>query len=766
MNNILRSLNILNWPMWVKLSAGFLFAIAVPAVLLLFIARSSLAEVSSESLRRFLEDQSSNQASEIDAELRASQAVLTQFLSSDENLAVTNRVITDRALQFLSLQNLTTSLQTILRTSNRFTQFYVTDQNGVPLVKITDTRIDANARDTLDTRGAYEQANTALLQNNDQSVAVINDPFAIQMTHVVRNTANEVVGFLIGTLNYQSVIVDRLDFGGSTYPAYSYLVTAGEEPVIFVADSHRDEAVSSIQGSPVIPLALRGAAGIENYRIGGQNGEEVIGHYAAIYNPTTPTVVLFALVSETSASIPFDQANSYFNSARIFPILVGVTLIFVLLVVLFNQIITPSLASLRTAIQGAARGDFDQPVLGANRSDEIGEVSAAFVDMQVQVRNLMNDLEARVAARTRDIMATQEISRFAATQRNLQTLLDQVVQLISEQFPNIYHAQIFLLDQDRLYAVLRASTGEPGKILLARGHRLAVGSVSVIGQVIEQGQIVIARDTATSQVHRRNEFLPDTRAELAIPLRVADQLIGALDVQSKYRNAFTGDEVQVLQTMADQIAVAIENARLYQETVRRLEDIERANRQATISTWQEYIYGQRQRSLISEAGIPTNTDMSELRQQAVSQGKIVMGKPTANNTVPVAVPIRLRGQILGAVEWELPASELTDNKLQLAQELANRLAVSLDNARLFEESQRATERERIVNAIAAKLTPQTEINEILQTAVREVGQALRAPQVSIRLHRSDENGHTNGNGNGVNGNGAANGSNGVKSSHE
>ena len=85
------------------------------------------------------------------------------------------------------------------------------------------------------------------------------------------------------------------------------------------------------------------------------------------------------------------------------------------------------------------------------------------------------------------------------------------------------------------------------------------------------------------------------------------------------------------------------------------------------------------------------------------------------------MPITLRGQILGAVEWELPLDDMSDNKLQLAQELANRLAVSLENARLFEESQRATERERIVNSIAAKLTPQTEVSEILQTAVREVG---------------------------------------------
>jgi GAF domain-containing protein len=248
-----------------------------------------------------------------------------------------------------------------------------------------------------------------------------------------------------------------------------------------------------------------------------------------------------------------------------------------------------------------------------------------------------------------------------------------------------------------------------------------------------------------SRVHQRNEFLGGTRAELAIPLQVGEQVIGALDVQSQESNAFSDDEIGVLQTMADQIAVAIENARLYQESVRRLEEIERSNRLATLNAWERYMHEQRTQQLASAAGVKTGLDMADLRTQAVAQNQIVVGDLTERQTVPVAVPIQLRGQVLGAVEWELPAQDFDDNKLQLAQELANRLAISLDNARLFEESQRTTERERLVSSIAAKLTGQTDIEEILQTAVREVGQALRSPQVSIRLRRANGDGH-NGNG--------------------
>ena len=292
-------------------------------------------------------------------------------------------------------------------------------------------------------------------------------------------------------------------------------------------------------------------------------------------------------------------------------------------------------------------------------------------------------------------------------------------------------------------AVLRASTGEVGKELLSRGHRLGIGSLSVIGQVTQQGRLIVARDAAVSQIHRRNEFLPETRAELAIPLRVGERVIGALDVQSQIRDAFEEDQINVLQTMADQIAVAIQNALLYEESIRRFGTLESENREKTRRAWQEFIRDQRMDAIVKDAGFPSPLDTTDLHRAAISGGEPSLGKVSERNTIPIAVPILLRGQVLGTIEWEIPAQILSDEKLELAKELANRLALSLDNARLFQESQRATERERLVNSIAAKLTAQTTINDILQTAVREVGQALRAPQVSIRLRETTgaSNGH-------------------------
>jgi GAF domain-containing protein len=114
------------------------------------------------------------------------------------------------------------------------------------------------------------------------------------------------------------------------------------------------------------------------------------------------------------------------------------------------------------------------------------------------------------------------------------------------------------------------------------------------------------------------------------------------------------------------------------------------------------------------------------------------------DTVPIAIPIIIREQVLGVVEWEISESEFNQNQVLLAEELAARLAVSLDNARFVQTGRQTAENERIINTISAKISGQTDIEQILQTAIQEVGQALRAPQVNINLQQStvnDNNGH-------------------------
>jgi GAF domain-containing protein/CheY-like chemotaxis protein/anti-sigma regulatory factor (Ser/Thr protein kinase) len=177
--------------------------------------------------------------------------------------------------------------------------------------------------------------------------------------------------------------------------------------------------------------------------------------------------------------------------------------------------------------------------------------------------------------------AASKVSRAATSILEQDKLLPSVVELIRDHF-NFYHAQVFLVDPTEHWAILAASTGETGQKLLQRGHVLEIGGSSTVGIAISTGEPQIAHDSGEDPAHLRNELLPDTRSEMAIPLRIGGRLIGALDVQSTEPTAFSPDDVSVLSTLADQLATAIENARLYQnqlQTAEKLREVDRLKTQ-------------------------------------------------------------------------------------------------------------------------------------------------------------------------------------------
>lgn len=181
-------------------------------------------------------------------------------------------------------------------------------------------------------------------------------------------------------------------------------------------------------------------------------------------------------------------------------------------------------------------------------------------------------LHGETERRAIQLDAASKVSRAATSILETETLLPSVVELIRDHF-NYYHAQVFLVNPTRHWAILEASAGEVGQILLQRGHALEVGGTSVIGRATATGEPIIASDTDEDTLHFKNELLPDTRSELAIPLKLGDEVVGALDVQSVESTAFTPDDVQVLSTLADQLTTAIQNARLYEEQRRTAEKL-------------------------------------------------------------------------------------------------------------------------------------------------------------------------------------------------
>lgn len=734
---LLTLLNLSHSPIWLKIALLIglvLLAFAVPAFLTV---RAATLEAGYENAERFLQMTSAQRVENVrqviaDGEraLRSTvdDSVIRQDLlgylgaaAGGFSSVITPEGIGDRLEERL-LDPATT----------QFTNIRLIDQLGQVVTARATAGADTSAlvgSNQINTP-AFRAGVNAVVGGESGGIVVMDEgsaPF-IEIVAVIKRRNGDWIGFLVGRMN-MTILQSALGGLNVDYPISSYL--AHDDDLLIVPAALPEGAIApSISDGAV--RALEGQTGLEQYRLA--NGETALGYFAPIRSGR------LGFVSELSLAQIEARSVGYF-AARAFSLVVGFVALCGLAIALMatlNHQIAPPLRRLRKAALALGKGDFSPEVKDSQRGDEIGSLASSFVLMRDQVQALVSELQSRLEARSRDIDTTQEISRFTATQRDLQSLLDRICALLVERFPSIYHAQVFLLDAERENAILQASTGDAGQALLRRGHRLAVGSISLVGQAVEQRSMMIARDTESSDVWRPNPLLPDTRAELALPLFFREGVIGVLDVQSRQRDAFSGEQVAVLQTIANQIAVGIQTAQLYEQSVRRLEEIEEANRKATTRVWQEYMRAQRVNSMSASAGRLPEDEDATVRRAALTTGKPIVGAATARQTLPVAIPITIGGQTIGAVEWEVPAQEFDENVLDMAQELAKRLAISLENARLFQESRRAAERERMVNSIAAQLSAQTNVHEILQTAVREVGQALRTPQVSIRLHGAEK----------------------------
>jgi GAF domain-containing protein/HAMP domain-containing protein len=431
------------------------------------------------------------------------------------------------------------------------------------------------------------------------------------------------------------------------------------------------------------------------------------------------------------------QAHRAANVALAVGVIAGLGL-GVLGVLWLGASLTGALNRLRDTINALAGGDMTAraPITG---DDEFSLLGHAINGLAVQLEARLGELEESLAARARDLTATIEISRSITALRDPTILMEQAIELISERF-NFYHAQVFLIDPTGTRAELVASTGEAGHALLAQRHNLPVGSQSVVGQVTASGEALVVEDTETSAIHRPNPWLPDTRAEMALPLRLGERIIGALNVQSTQPYAFDEQDITVFQAIADQLVLAIENARLFDEARAALAEIEVLNRRLTGQAWTAYT-AQRDPTTqpIFRFGQPTPDQDEASLAQAIQSGQLVTADD--GEDIALAVPIKVRGQVIGAFGFGGERlRDLSDDDLALIQAVAERVGLALENLRLFEQTQRQAQREQLVNQITAKIVGSTDVNDILQTAVRELGQVLKAPQTRVQLwqERDDE----------------------------
>lgn len=386
-----------------------------------------------------------------------------------------------------------------------------------------------------------------------------------------------------------------------------------------------------------------------------------------------------------------------------------------------------------------------EAIARANKSEE------SLLESNQELQNLNQTLEDRVNERTADLEtanqrnekrakqfeAIAQVARATTTNESLDTLLPRLASLVSEQF-GFYHTGIFLLDENRQTAVLSAANSEGGKKMLERGHKLQVGQTGMVGFVSALGTPRIALDVGDDAVFFDNPDLPNTRSEMALPLRIADEVIGVLDVQSTEENAFQEEDIEVLATLADQVAVAIQNSRTYQTMQELLEEAQRESGAYLQDAWSVL---QSERSTLgyrvsgSEIASLTKPLTSSQIKEAVKNKETVA---ESGATATLAIPIRLRDEVIGVMDIRTPDEhDWDDDEVDIAEAVADRLSLALESSLLLRSTQRQAELERITADISGKIGASTQFDSILRTAAEELSRALGGSDVLVQLHRDE-----------------------------
>ena len=371
--------------------------------------------------------------------------------------------------------------------------------------------------------------------------------------------------FVIGGAQYRENVLQDLEKMESTLLTMQQNQSAGTRPTLDKLASATSAVQANIQ--TLLEMASTDSTGR-------QTNEKII----ALYSEIDQLKQLQQQISEETVqelqTAAQQQKNTASNIILQFIVLGGLVTVIVLLASLAvtRSIATP-LGNLAETARQIAAGQLERAAT-VERQDEIGTLGRSFNSMTAQLRDLISSLETRVQARTAQLTAGAQVARAASSILNPQELLQATVDLIREQF-GYYYAGVFLLDEDNRSAVLRAGTGEAGQTMLGRGHKFEVGSQSMVGWVCANWKARIALDVGQEAVHFANPLLPDTRSEIALPLQAGGRILGALDVQSERPAAFDDNDIAVLQGMADQIAVALDNARLFTQTQTALSENER-----------------------------------------------------------------------------------------------------------------------------------------------------------------------------------------------
>ncbi|MEA5078672.1 MAG: GAF domain-containing protein [Anaerolineaceae bacterium] len=455
------------------------------------------------------------------------------------------------------------------------------------------------------------------------------------------------------------------------------------------------------------------------------------------------TVLVIALLLEKNAwIIPFAIATltitlvgffSYFSIINTEEVVLASTGMIEWLSIAVNLLYTTFLISASTA-QYFER--LRTSIISTHQRDE------ALANENAVLSSKLLDFQNTLDRRRSRLVTTRQISREISQQTDIEKVMKDSVELIRTQL-GYYHAAIYLNDNRNENAMLKAATGDAGQMLMERNYRIRVRDEGVIGSSIFRGEPIITENIEVEFPNFKNTSLPNTKAEIALPLRIGQNVFGALDVHADRVQAFADEDIEILQSITDQLSMVIDkNFRLgnLNATIQRLEE---SYRSYTRGSWQTHLKGSKKQLsyTYTENTLEPEFDETEITRNALESGEVITAQSASKNVEDaesiLAVPIMLRNQVLGVMNIKYKGKSIPSDLADLAQNASDRLAVALENARLLEQNQQRAEREHLVGEISTRVRSASDIDTILRTTATELGRALGIDEVRIQLKNAE-----------------------------
>ncbi len=486
---------------------------------------------------------------------------------------------------------------------------------------------------------------------------------------------------------------------------------------------------------------------------------------------------LFADFSNTSAQAAFQQSLLNGGIALGISVIVGLFISYLLVVS-----ITGRLGDLTRSAAAMQEGNLDQTVVVAGR-DEVSLLGTTFNKMAAQLREFIATLEQRVAERTRALATSAEVSRRLSTILDREQLVREVIEQMQSAF-GYYHTQIYLTDPSGKSLIMAGGTGEAGAVMVARGHSIPRGK-GLVGRAAETNTVVLVANTAANSEWLPNPLLPETKSELAVPIALGGQVIGVLDVQHDIVGGLQQQDADLIQSIANQVAIALQNIQSTEIITKRATELQTvaaiSTAAATISDTQKmlesvvhltqrrfglyhahvFTYDENTSELqIAACGwkegdehegthgtttIPLGQEQSLVARAARARQAVIVNdvrsdpswlpNPLLPDTASeMAVPMIVGDQILGVLDVQSERlNAFTEEDANIQTTLASQVATALQNARSFTQAQRQAEHETAVNLIAQRIQNTISIESALQIAARELGHALGMKPTLVAL---------------------------------